>query len=238
MPVSKHIIIQASAAAVIFTSTLPLGNALEAVALRASDHDFPPLNKTTREDIGDSATVICTFSAGEENSEAWSAVQVLADRSSGIQTSYIACPEIDGRGAFMTTFDVDELTPLVSSYSPRGDYHILFADTPPGAGLDPLEDFHDTTVTELLNVIDPPDRNLFYFHEWQAAGEALKKFCPAVREALERKFGKFTKMCHKYLRVSKAAVKTAEVRGWQFLTRGTSKHVYPPKRTHSSGFFD
>ncbi|KAF4687844.1 hypothetical protein FOZ60_003462 [Perkinsus olseni] len=161
MPASKHIIIQASAAAVIFTPTLPLGNALEAVALRASDHDFPPLNKTTREDIGGSATVICTFSAGEENSEAWSAVQVLADRSSGIQTSYIACPEIDGRGAFMTTFDVDELTPLVSSYRPRGDYQILFADTPPGAGLDPLEDFHDTTVTELLNVIDPPDRNLF-----------------------------------------------------------------------------
>ncbi|KAF4743418.1 hypothetical protein FOZ62_023800 [Perkinsus olseni] len=205
MPTSKHIIIQASAAAVIFTSTLPFGNALEAVALRASDHDFPPLNKTTREDIGDSATVICTFSAGKENSE--------------------AC-------------DVDELTPLVSSYRPRGDYQILFADTPPGAGLDPLEDFHDTTVTELLNVIDPPDRKLFYFHEWHTAGEALKKFCPAVREALQRKFGKFTKMCHKYLRVSKEAVKTAEVRGWQFLKRGTSKHVYPPKRRHSSSFFD
>ncbi|KAF4662088.1 hypothetical protein FOZ61_002719 [Perkinsus olseni] len=177
MPTSKHIIIQASAATVMFISALPLGDAIEAVALRASDHDFPPLNKTTREDVGGSATVICTFSAGEENSE--------------------ACEE----------------------------------------NLDPLEDFHDTTVTELLDVIDAPDRKLFSSHEWQAAGEALKKFCPAVRVALQRKFGKFTKMCHKYLRVSRETVKTAEVRGWQFLTRGTFKHVYPPEWTHSSSFF-
>ncbi|KAF4658591.1 hypothetical protein FOL46_006895 [Perkinsus olseni] len=210
MPTSKHIIIQASAATVMFISALPLGDAIEAVALRASDHDFPPLNKTTREDVGGSATVICTFSAGEENSEAWSAVQVLADRSAGIKTSYIHCPKVDGREAFMTTFEEN---------------------------LDPLEDFHDTTVTELLDVIDAPDRKLFSSHEWQAAGEALKKFCPAVRVALQRKFGKFTKMCHKYLRVSRETVKTAEVRGWQFLTRGTFKHVYPPEWTHSSSFF-
>ncbi|KAF4712227.1 hypothetical protein FOZ63_025352, partial [Perkinsus olseni] len=192
MPASKHIIIQASAAAVIFTSTLPLGV--------AANNTFPPLTKSTLfQPFPGIETAICTYSEGEENTETWSEFQVFLDKEIGIQTSYIACPKTDRRRAFFADFDTDYQKPQIRSFQPYGDAKFKFGQLPVGQGVDPLSN-HMSILREIFETKIFLPRGLA-----SANGKALKRACPYVGEAIEKEIGPFSDVCRKYFVLSKEA---------------------------------
>ncbi|KAF4658588.1 hypothetical protein FOZ61_002717 [Perkinsus olseni] len=192
MPASKHITIRASAAAVIFTSTLPLGD--------AANNTFPSQMKATLFQPSPGIEIaICTYSEGDENSDTRSEFQVFLDKTIGIQTSYITCPKTDRRRAFTADFNTDYQNPQIRSVQPYGDAKFKFGQLPVGQGVDPLSN-HMSILREIFETKIFLPRGLA-----SANGKALTRACPYVGEAIEKEFGPFSDVCRKYFVLSKEA---------------------------------